>query len=108
MGVQVINKANWYIDVKGDNGWMSGNIMEQGDCGYGGFYTFSEALELFYQLRNKKLKYTKKQIREYHSEGDETFVPQTIYIGYAPDEDDKDIEDNLLLLGAEIKPTGGK
>lgn len=79
----------WFIDVQGDNGWMSGNIMDKGDCGYGGFYTYKQAKKLFDEFENIA-RYTPEDLDNYHSEGEEEFKPKAVYIGYYPIRDDKE------------------
>lgn len=82
---------SWYIDAEGENGWMSGNAMPQGECRYGGFYSYEEAKKIFDSFE-KVARYTPSQIRKYHSEGKTVFAPVVIYLGYSPlDPDDSNV-----------------
>lgn len=91
----------WYIDVKGNNGWMSGNTMAQGDCGYGGFYSFEQAKELFDNFE-QIVDFSEENIKKYHSEGESTFEPVKVVIGFAPIEDEDGEEDNSFVMERDI------
>lgn len=80
-------KGCWYIDIKGHESWMSGNIMDQYDCGYGGFYTYDEAKHLFDNIEHIMF-FTKKVLEKYNSEGLTTyFIPKEVFLCYAPLDD---------------------
>lgn len=91
----------WYIDVKGNNGWMSGNTMTQGACGYGGFYSFEQAKELFDNFE-QIVNFSEENIKKYHSEGESTFEPVKVVIGFAPIEDEDGEEDNSFVMERDI------
>ncbi len=84
----------WYIDVKGvdQNGeivWLSGNVLNQSQCGYGGFYNYIEAMNIitdFEKLSNIKL----EDLIACSEPGVTTFTPKMLYIGYAPLDMDED------------------
>lgn len=92
-------KNVWYIDVKGrdQNGricWLSGNVMDQGQCGYGGFYTYNKCQQIIDKFEGV-VKYETTDL-ELGSEDDiASFTPEEVYIGYAPL---SIYEDNQLFL----------
>ena len=92
-------EASWYIDVQGENGWMSGNAMPQGECGYGGFYSYEEAKKLFDNFE-KIARYSPSKIRDYHSGGKAVFAPGIIYLGYSPLDPD---DGNIFVKGRTVK-----
>ena len=77
--------------------------MRQGDCGYGGFYSYEQAKELFDNFE-KIAKFEQKDIDTYHSEGENTFTPKKVFIGFAPiDDEDGEDEENCFVAERVVR-----
>ena len=97
------DKRYWYVDVLGmtldgkRSHYMSGNIMPQNKCGYGGFHSYKECLDILENFA-KKVHYSIKDIVEYSSEGFDTFVPLKASIYFAPIEDGENVYIESIVL----------
>jgi len=92
----------WYIDVRGvdQDGrtvWIGGNVLDQDECGYGGFHNYQTCKQIVDDFKFF-VKYTPEAYRN-ASENDVTsFTPKVLYIGYAPLGD----ENNQLFKVREL------
>lgn len=78
----------WYIDVKGidQNGrivWLSGNVLDQDEAGFGGFRDYL-ATKIIIDNFNTLSKITPDLYRHCSEDGVKSFKPTHIYLGYAP------------------------
>ena len=96
----------WYIDIKGidENGsevWLSGNTLHQEQFGYGGFYNYESCKTIIDNW--ERFEYdaiTDPEILRHCSEDNvKLFIPQKLYIGFAPLNDE---EDNRLFMEREL------
>ena len=91
----------WYVDVKGvnqdgDEVWLSGNLLDQDQAGYGGFHSYKEAMDLINNFEN--IFNPSAADLTYCSEtGVEVFYPKKVYLGFAPLYDDDGDENRIWL-----------
>lgn len=84
----------YYIDLKGkDDSWLSGNVLDKGDCGFGGFYSKEEASKIYNDIESLIDLSNKELIKKGHSEGEEEFIPVEVYLMFAPIEGEDFDED---------------
>ena len=95
------NQTNlWYIDIegvdqKGRTVWLSGNVLNKDDFGFGGFHDYYTCKEIVDNFENAvKIDQGRAEFR-YSEDGVKSFTPLNVYIGYSP----LDIyKDNHLFL----------
>ena len=78
----------WYIDVKGEDQkgrevWISGNVLSQRQCGYGGFYSYEEAKNIIDHFEDL-VNYKPEDFRNASDDGVTEFTPQVLYLGFSP------------------------